>query len=40
LAPDGRHYRQDGKVIFRSVKLEYEMDWAELEPHSPYPLGL
>lgn len=40
LAPDGRHYHQDGKVVFRSVTLEYEQGWAELEPHSPYPLGL
>ena len=40
LAPDGRHYHKDGKVIFRSVTLEYESGWAELEPHSPYPLGL
>lgn len=40
LAPDGRHYHQDGKAVFRSVTLEYEQGWAELEPHSPYPLGL
>lgn len=40
LAPDGRHYHQDGKVHFRSVTLAYEQGWAELEPHSPYPLGL
>ena len=40
LAPDGRHYHQEGKVVFRSVTLEYEQGWAELEPHSPYPLGL
>ena len=40
LAPDGRHYHKDGKVQFRSVTLEYEQGWAELEPHSPYPLGL
>jgi len=40
LAPDGRHYYKDGKVIFRSVTLEYKNGWAELEPHSPYPLGL
>lgn len=40
LAPDGRHYHKDGKVVFRSVTLEYEQGWAELEPHSPYPLGL
>lgn len=40
LAPDGRHYHQYGKVVFRSVTLEYEQGWAELEPHSPYPLGL
>lgn len=40
LAPDGRHYHKDGKVHFRSVILEYEQGWSELEPHSPYPLGL
>lgn len=40
LAPDGRHYHQDGKVVFRSVSLEYDQGWADLEPHSPYPLGL
>lgn len=40
LAPDGRYYHKDGKVHFRSVTLEYEQGWAELEPHSPYPLGL
>lgn len=40
LAPDGRHYHKEGKVHFRSVTLEYEQGWAELEPHSPYPLGL
>lgn len=40
LAPDSRHYCQEDKVIFRSVALEYEQLWAELEPHSPYPLGL
>lgn len=40
LAPDGRHYHQDGKAVFRSVTLEYDQGWAELEPHSPYPLGL
>lgn len=40
LAPDGHHYHRDGKVHFRSVTLEYEQGWADLEPHSPYPLGL
>ena len=40
LAPDGHHYHKDGKVIFRAVTLEYQQGWAELEPHSPYPLGL
>lgn len=40
LAPDGRHYHKGRKVQFRSVTLEYEQGWAELEPHSPYPLGL
>ena len=40
LAPDGQHYHQDGNVVFRSVTLEYVQGWAELEPHSPYPLGL
>lgn len=40
LAPDGHHYYKDGKVHFRSVTLEYKDKWAELEPHSPYPLGL
>ena len=40
LAPDGRHYHEGKKVCFRSVTLEYEQGWAELEPHSPYPLGL
>lgn len=40
LAPDGRHYHKGKKVCFRSVILEYEQGWAELEPHSPYPLGL
>ena len=40
LAPDGRHYHKDGKVHFRSVTLAYSQGWAELEPHSPYPLGL
>lgn len=40
LAPDGHHYHHDGKVQFRSVTLTYEQKWAELEPHSPYPLGL
>lgn len=40
LAPDGHHYHKDGKVYFRSVILRYEQGWAELEPHSPYPLGL
>lgn len=40
LAPDGHHYHHNGKVRFRSVTLEYEQGWAELEPHSPYPLGL
>lgn len=40
LAPDGRHYRKGKKVCFRSVTLEYKQGWAELEPHSPYPLGL
>lgn len=40
LAPDGRHYHQDGNVHFRSVTLTYEQGWAEAEPHSPYPLGL
>ena len=40
LAPDGRHYHKGKKVCFRSVTLEYERGWAELEPHSPYPLGL
>lgn len=40
LAPDGHHYHKGGKVHFRSVTLEYEQGWAELEPRSPYPLGL
>lgn len=40
LAPDGHHYRKDGKVQFRTVSLEYGQGWAEQEPNSPYPLGL
>lgn len=40
LAPDRRNYHQDGKILFRSVTLEYKTGWAELEPHSPYPPGL
>lgn len=40
LAPDGRNYHKGRRVHFRSVTLEYEQGWAELEPHSPYPLGL
>ena len=40
LAPDRKHDRQSRKVAYRSVTLQYKMDWAELEPHSPYPLGL
>ena len=40
LAPDGRHYHKGKKVHFRSITLEYKQGWAELEPHSPYPLGL
>ena len=40
LAPDGHHYHKDGKVQFRFVTLEYDKKWADLEPHSPYPLGL
>ena len=40
LAPDGHHYHHHGKVQFRCVTLEYEKQWADLEPHSPYPLGL
>lgn len=40
IAPDGRHYHEGKKVQFRSVTLEYRQGWAELEPKSPYPLGL
>ena len=40
LAPDGHSYHKNGKAVFRSVTLEYKTGWAELEPHSPYPLGL
>lgn len=40
LAPDGRNYQKGRKIVFRSVTLEYKSGWAELEPHSPYPLGL
>lgn len=40
LAPDGHHYHIDGKVVFRSVTLEYTSKWANLEPCSPYPPGL
>jgi len=40
LAPDRQHDRAGRKAAYRSVMLQYKTAWAELEPHSPYPLGL
>ena len=40
LAPDRQHDRQGRRAAYRSVTLQYKTAWAELEPHSPYPLGL
>ena len=40
LAPDRQHDRQSRRAAYRSVTLQYKTDWAELEPHAPYPLGL